>query len=125
LGIEHRGKLMFLLLRLERTGALLVRNFVWPQGNTLPGAGTLLPPKNIYIFFGQPAMKLLHQLGDEAAGPGGITQASFVAGTLRELSVGLCRGNFLMYRASGGMFARLSGRGFRAGLAVPTDEAIE
>jgi hypothetical protein len=30
-----------------------------------------------------------------------------------------------MYRASGGMFARVSGRGFRAGLAVPTDEAIE
>jgi hypothetical protein len=49
----------------------------------------------------------------------------FVADTLRELSVGLCRGNFLLYRASGGMFARVSGRGFRAGLAVPTEEAIE
>jgi hypothetical protein len=70
-------------------------------------------------------MKLLHQLADEAAGPGGITPAPFVGGTLRELSVGRCRGNFLMYRASGGMFTRVSGRGFRAGLAVPTDEAIE
>jgi hypothetical protein len=70
-------------------------------------------------------MKLLHQLGEEAAGPGGIIRASFVAYTLRELSVGICRGNFLMYRASGGMFARVSGRGFRAGLAVPTDEDIE
>jgi hypothetical protein len=30
-----------------------------------------------------------------------------------------------MYRASGGMFAWVSGRGFRAGLAVLTDEAIE
>jgi hypothetical protein len=70
-------------------------------------------------------MKLLHQLKDEAAGPGDITRASFVAGSLRELSVGLCRGNFLMYRASWGMFARVSGRGFRAMLAVPTDEAIE
>jgi hypothetical protein len=78
-----------------------------------------------YGRMGQLAMKILHQLGDEAAGPGVITRASFVAGTLRELSVGLCRGNFLMYRASGGMFARVSGRGFRAGLAVPTDEAIE
>jgi hypothetical protein len=48
-----------------------------------------------------------------------------VAGTLRELSVGLCRGNFLMYRVSGGIFAWGSGRGFRAGLAVPRDEAIE
>jgi hypothetical protein len=70
-------------------------------------------------------MKLLHQLGDKAAGPGGITRASFVAVTLRELSVGLYMGNYLMYRASGGMFGRASGRGFRAGLAVPTDEAIE
>jgi hypothetical protein len=78
-----------------------------------------------YGRIGQPAMKLLHQLSDEAAGPGGITRASFVAGTLRELSVGLCRGNFLMYRESGGMFARVSGRGFWAGMVVPTDEAIE
>jgi hypothetical protein len=47
-----------------------------------------------YGHIGQHAMKLLHQLGDEAAGPGGVTRASFVAGTLREFSVGLCRGNF-------------------------------
>jgi hypothetical protein len=33
---------------------------------------------------------------------------SFVAGTLRELSVGLCRGNFLMYRASGGRLPGLA-----------------
>jgi hypothetical protein len=32
---------------------------------------------------GQLAMKLLHALGDEAAGLGGVTQASFVAGALR------------------------------------------
>jgi hypothetical protein len=49
---------------------------------------------------GQPAMKLLHDLGEEAAGPGGVSRSSFVAGALRELSVGLCRGNFLAYRAS-------------------------
>jgi hypothetical protein len=73
----------------------------------------------------QPAMKLLHQLGDEADGPGGVAQASVVAGTLRKLSVGLCRGNLLMYRASGGMVARVSTRGFWAGLAVPTDETVE
>jgi hypothetical protein len=58
-------------------------------------------------------MKLLQQLRDEGTGPGGITRASFVAGTLRELSVGLCMGSFLMYRASGGMLARVSGRGCR------------
>jgi hypothetical protein len=37
-------------------------------------------------------MKLLHVLGDEAAGPGGVDRSSFVAGALCELSIGLCRG---------------------------------
>jgi hypothetical protein len=69
-------------------------------------------------------VKLLHQL-IEASGPGGVIRSSSVAGTLRELSVGLCSGNFLMYRASGGIVARVIGRGFQAGLAVPTDAAIE
>jgi hypothetical protein len=41
-------------------------------------------------------MKVLHSLGDEAAGPGSASQASVVAGALRELSVGLIRGNFLL-----------------------------
>jgi hypothetical protein len=46
----------------------------------------------------------------------------FVAGALREISIGLCRGNFLIYRACLGMFAKSSGTGFRAGISVPTDE---
>jgi hypothetical protein len=33
----------------------------------------------------QPAMKLLHALGNEAAGPGGVDRASFVAGAFRKL----------------------------------------
>jgi hypothetical protein len=49
-----------------------------------------------YGRLGQPAMKLLHQLGDEAAGAGGESQASFVSGSLRELSVGLVGGNLLV-----------------------------
>jgi hypothetical protein len=67
-------------------------------------------------------MKLLHALGDEAAGPGGVQRASFVASALGELSVGLCRGNFFMYRACLGMVAKsmASGTGFRAGMRVPT-----
>jgi hypothetical protein len=78
-----------------------------------------------YGRLGQPAMKLLHSLGDEAAGPGGVTRASFVNGALRELSVGLCRGNFFAYRASVGMLFRCSGASFRAGMRVPTDECVE
>jgi hypothetical protein len=45
-----------------------------------------------YGRLGQPAMKLLHALGDEAASPDGVGWASFVAGALCELSIGLCRG---------------------------------
>jgi hypothetical protein len=70
-------------------------------------------------------MKLLHSLGDEAAGPGGVTRAPFLNGALRELSVGLCRGNFFAYRASIGMLARCSGARVRAGMRVPTDECVE
>jgi hypothetical protein len=42
---------------------------------------------------GKPAMTLLHALGGEAAGSGGMSQASFVAVTLQEVSVGLLQGN--------------------------------
>jgi hypothetical protein len=44
---------------------------------------------------------------------------------LRELSVGLCRGNFFASRASVGMLARCSGASFKAGMRVPTDECVE
>jgi hypothetical protein len=67
-------------------------------------------------------MKLPHALGGVAAGPGRADGASFVAGALREFSIGLCRGNFFMYRACLGMLAKSSGTGFPAGMHVPTDE---
>jgi hypothetical protein len=71
---------------------------------------------------GQPAMKLLHALGDEAASPGGVTRASCFAGALREVSVGLCGGNFFMYRACLGMIAKSSRTRFQAGMCAPTGE---
>jgi hypothetical protein len=71
---------------------------------------------------GHLATKLEHSLGAEAAGPGEVSRALFVAGALRELSVGLIWGNFLLDRASVGMLARSSGGSFQAGLSVPTDE---
>jgi hypothetical protein len=42
---------------------------------------------------GHPALKLLHDLGEEAAGPRGVSRSSFVVSAVRELSVGLCRGS--------------------------------
>jgi hypothetical protein len=41
---------------------------------------------------------------------------------LCEFSIGLCRGNFFMYRACLGMLAKSSGTGSPAGMHVPTDE---
>jgi hypothetical protein len=67
-------------------------------------------------------MKLVHALGDPAVSPGGVGRASFVAGAVRELSIGLCGGNFFMYHACLGMLAKSGGTGFRAGMRVPTDE---
>jgi hypothetical protein len=58
-----------------------------------------------YRCSGKSAMKLLHDLGDEAAWPGGVTRSTFVAGALRELSIGLIRRNYFMFRAGVGVFA--------------------
>jgi hypothetical protein len=71
---------------------------------------------------GQPAMELLHLIVDEAAASGVASRASFVAGALRELGVGLVRRNSLLYRAFHCMLARSSGISFHSGLSVPTDE---
>jgi hypothetical protein len=68
------------------------------------------------------AMKLLHTLGDEAAGPEGGSWSSFVEGAPQELSVGLVEGNHFLYRASVGMLARSSGARFYPSLARPTDD---
>jgi hypothetical protein len=89
------------------------------------GYGFVLFPVETYNRLGQPVMKLLHLLGVEAAGPGGVNRASVVYGALRELSMDLCWGNCLSYRAYVGMLARSSGASFRAGLSVPTDESTE
>jgi hypothetical protein len=64
-------------------------------------------------------MKLLHELGDEATGPGGVTRASFGAGALREISVGLVREKFYLLSGIRLMLARSSSASFRPGLAWP------
>jgi hypothetical protein len=61
-------------------------------------------------------------IADEAAGSGGVDQASFVPRALRELSIGLCRGDLFIHRACLGMLAKSSGTGFWVGMRVPTDE---
>jgi hypothetical protein len=76
-----------------------------------------------YGRLGKPAISFLGQLGKEAEEAGRkISKSGFVAAAMRELSVGLCRGNYQMYRASLGLLAGVSGRGFREGAAHPTEE---
>jgi hypothetical protein len=77
-----------------------------------------------YGRLGKPVVKLLHDLGDEAGGPGGATRASFVAGSLRVLSVGKIRGSHFMYRACVGELARVTGQSLRTGMTVTTDEPL-
>jgi hypothetical protein len=78
-----------------------------------------------YGHLGVPAMTLLHDLGNEAASPGtSCTRASFVAGTLRELSAGLCRFNCAMYRASTVFRAHVTGRPFHTGMVSPSEEVV-
>jgi hypothetical protein len=47
-----------------------------------------------------------------------------IAGAIRELSVGMCRGNFYVYRDGYGLLAGALGHGFRPGLARPADEVV-
>jgi hypothetical protein len=70
----------------------------------------------------EPVMKLLHDLGDKAAGSAGLTWVDFVAGALRELSVGLIREFFSFIVPVLEALTRVTGRSFRIRMTVPTDE---
>jgi hypothetical protein len=90
-------------------------------------SGCLFVPFSIesYRLLGVPAMKLLHDLGDAAASLGtNLTRARLVAGALRELSVGLRRGNCAMYRASTVSLARVTCWSFRTSMVSPLDEVV-
>jgi hypothetical protein len=72
---------------------------------------------------GKPAISFVGQLGLEAEEVGRqVRKPGSVAAAIRELSVGLCRGKYQMYRASLGLLAGVSSRGFREGAAHPTEE---
>jgi hypothetical protein len=78
-----------------------------------------------YARLGKPAISFHGELGLEAKEAGRkVSMSGFVAAAIREISVGLCRGNYQMYRASLGLLAGVSGRGFREGAAHPTEEVL-
>jgi hypothetical protein len=100
---------------------------VWKRayGRVDPHGHPVVPfSEATYERLSHPAMALFHKLVEEAAGPGGVSRASFVACSPRELSVCLCRSIFFMYRASVGVLAKVSGTGFRAVMDVPTYELV-
>jgi hypothetical protein len=69
-----------------------------------------------YGRLGKLAISFLRQLGLEAKEAGHkVSKSGFVAAAICELSVGLCRANYQMYRASLGLRAGVSGPGFRVG----------
>jgi hypothetical protein len=76
-----------------------------------------------YGRLGKPAISVRRQLGLEAKEAGRkVSKSGFVAAGLHEISVGFCWGNYQMYRASLGLLAGVSGRGFSEGAAHPTEE---
>jgi hypothetical protein len=71
------------------------------------------------------AIDLLGRLGKEAEEAGrGVSKSGFVASAIRELSMGLCRGNYYMSRAAWGLLAQVTGHGFRMGTDCPSDEVV-
>ena len=60
-------------------------------------------------------MALLNKVAVCASASGVVFKDGFVVNALREPSVGLCRGNFVLYKRSLFALARVSGTAFRAG----------
>jgi hypothetical protein len=75
-----------------------------------------------YGHLGKPAVMFLAILGAQAAAAGDVSKCGFVAAALRELSLGLCKGNYLMHRASLGVLAGVAARGFRPGVDRPAED---
>jgi hypothetical protein len=76
-----------------------------------------------YGRLGKPAIALLGRLGAEAAvaeGSGAVSNSAFAQSALLGLSVGLCRGNCVMYRKALGQRAGRLDQGFQPGADRPT-----
>ena len=75
-----------------------------------------------YGRMGQAAMGLLNTLATAAAAGGAVKKSAFVTNALRQLSVGLCRGNGVMYRRGMAVLATASGCAFRPGAYYTSSE---
>ena len=64
-------------------------------------------------------MELINKLTAMAAA-GSAVESAFMTKTLRELSVGFCKSNGVLYRRSRGYLAHTSGGASKARMTVPT-----
>jgi hypothetical protein len=95
--------------------------------NRLAPNGYPLVPFSVETYgrLGKPAVVFLGMLGAEAMAGGDVSKSGFVAAALQELSVGLCKGNYLMHRASLGVLAGVAGRGLRPGADRPVEDVCD
>lgn len=75
-----------------------------------------------YGRLGQPAMDLLNDFAEIASASGAVRKTAFITIALRELSVVLCRGQGILFRASLKTLACASGVAFDAGSSALTAE---
>ena len=67
-------------------------------------------------------MALLNTLAECASASGVVFKDGFVVNALRELSIGLCMGNCVLYKRSLYALAHVSGTAFRASADIPTSK---
>ena len=77
-----------------------------------------------YGRLGKPALGLLSRLADIASEGGKVTKAGFIASALKEMSVGLCRGNGMMLAAGRKVLVGVTGRDVQNGAVEATDELL-
>ena len=89
------------------------------------GAGYAFVPLTSETFgrLGTPAMDLINELATAAATTGRVDKAIFVQNALKNLSVALCKGNYLVFKRANDVYAEAFGEVFSEGAAVITDGA--
>ena len=71
---------------------------------------------------GKPAMALFKKIAEYASSGDVVFKDSFVANVLRSLSVGLCRGNCVLYKQNLYASARVCGNAFCAGADITASD---
>ena len=106
----------------EVRGARKVAKYVCSQA----GGGYAFEPIIVETYgrVGEPAHKLLKRLAGIAAQSGKVDKEAFMANTLKEMSVGLCRGNGMILAAGQKVLTKVTGYDVQPGLVHPRAELV-